>query len=361
MAAIPKGSTVVLVGTRKGLYVFHSKDRRRWKLAGRYFEGIPVHHARYDPQEGVGWAAVNSGQWGPLVHRSKTLTKWTRGKAGPAYSKKSGWSVAKIWNVVGGGPAAPGVLYAGVEPAGLFRSEDAGDSWKLVDGLTSHATRPKWNPGNGGLCLHTVLPDPKSAKKMVVGISAVAVFSTENGGDTWKTMNDGMTARWFPDHKPRDIGYCPHKLARDPEDPNTIYQQHHWGVFRWEEGRGRWLDVSRGLSSSFGFGLAVGSDGGSAYVVPLKSDGDRTTLGEMAVYRTRNRGRAWQRLTTGLPRPAHLTILREGVGSDGQDPVGVYIATEQGQVFSTRDGGDHWDVIADNLAPAMSVTASPYP
>src|SRR3990172_596340 len=290
MAAVPRGSTVVLVGARKGLYVFHSKDRRRWKLAGRYFEGIPVHHARYDPQEGVGWAAVNSGQWGPLVHRSKTLTKWTRGKAGPAYSKKSGWSVAKIWNVVGGGPAAPGVLYAGVEPAGLFRSEDDGgswervegptshatrpqggrrggggrrglfrseddgDSWELVEGLTSHATRPKWEPGNGGLCLHTILPDPKSAKRMVVGISAVAVFSTENGGDTWKTMNDGMTARWFPDHKPRDVGYCPHKLARDPEDPNTIYQQHHWGVFRWEDAKGRWLDVSRGLSSSFGFG-----------------------------------------------------------------------------------------------------------
>jgi photosystem II stability/assembly factor-like uncharacterized protein len=253
------------------------------------------------------------------------------------------------------------VLYAGVEPAGLFRSEDDGDSWKLVDGLTSHATRPKWNPGGGGLCLHTILPDPKSAKRMVIGISAVAVFATEDGGATWKTMNDGMSARWFPDRKPHEIGYCPHKLARDPEDPNTIYQQHHWGVFRWDDGKRRWLDVSRGLSSSFGFGLAVGSDGGSAYVVPLKGDGDRTTLGEMAVYRTRNRGGAWQRLTTGLPRPAHLTILREGVGSDAQDPVGIYVATEQGQVFSTRDGGDHWDVIADNLAPAMSVTASTYP
>ena len=358
---IPRDSTVTLVGTRKGLYVFHSRDRRKWKLAGRYFDGVPIHNARYDPEEGVAWAAVNNFQFGPVVHRSKTLTKWTRGKSGPAYPKKSGWSVAKVWNVQPGGPAQPGVLYAGVEPAGLFRSEDDGDSWEQVDGLTKHHTRPKWNPGNGGLCLHTILPDPTNAKRMVVGISAVAVFRTEDGGDTWKPSNTGMSAQWFPDHKPREIGYCPHKLSRDAEDPSTIYQQHHWGVFRWEEGRGRWIDVSRGLPSSFGFGLATGSDGGSAFVVPLKSDGDRTTLGGMAVYRTRNGGRAWQRLTTGLPRPAHLTILREGVASDGQDPVGVYVATEQGQVFATRDGGDHWDVIADNLAPAMSVTASPYP
>ncbi len=358
---IAKGSTVVLVGTRKGLYVFHSKDRRKWKLAGRYFEGIPVHNARYDPQAGVAWAAVNSFQWGPVVHRSKTLTKWTRGKAGPAYPKKSGWSVAKVWNVVGGGPANPGVLYAGVEPAGLFRSDDDGDSWEQLDGLTSHPTRAKWNPGAGGLCLHTVLPDPKNPKRIVAAASAVAVFRTENGGDSWKTMNTGMTAEWFPDKRPKEIGYCPHKLVRDAADPSVLYQQHHWGVFRFDEGRRRWVDISRGLSSSFGFGIAAGSDAGTAFVVPLKSDMDRTTLGEMAVYRTRNGGRAWQRLTTGLPRPAHLTILREGVGSDGQAPTGVYVGTEQGQVFATRDNGDHWGTIADNLAPVMSVTASPYP
>ena len=358
---IPKDSTVVLVGTRKGLYVFHAKDRRRWKLAGRYFEGTPVHSARYDPEEGVAWAAVNSFQWGPLVHRSKTLTKWTRGKSGPAYPKKSGWSVAKVWNVVGGGPANPGVLYAGVEPAGLFRSEDDGDSWTQLDALTAHPTRAKWNPGAGGLCLHTVLPDPRSAKRIVVAASAVAVFRTEDGGDTWRTMNAGMTAPWFPDKHPKEIGYCPHKLARDAEDPSTLYQQHHWGVFRWDEEKARWTDVSRGLSSSFGFGLAAGTRGGSAFVVPLRSDGDRTTLGEMAVYRTRTRGRSWQRLTTGLPRPAHLTILREGVATDGQSPTGVYVGTEQGQVFCTRDGGDHWDTIADNLAPVMSVTASAFP
>ena len=361
MTTIPRGSTVVLVGTRKGLYVVHGKDRERWKLAGRYFEGVPVHNARYDPAEGVAWAAVNSFQWGPVVHRSRTLTKWTRGKAGPAYPKKSGWSVAKVWNVVGGGSAQPGVLYAGVEPAGLFRSEDDGDSWTQVAGLTKHPTRPKWQPGNGGLCLHTILPDPKDAKRMVVGISAVAVFRTDDGGDTWRPMNDGMTARWFPDRKPRDVGYCPHKLARDAEDPSVLYQQHHWGVFRWEEGRGRWIDVSRGLPSSFGFGLAPGSQGGTAFVVPLTGDEDRTTPGEMAVYRTKTAGRAWQRLTTGLPRPAHLTILREGVASDGLDPVGVYVGTEQGQVFATRDGGDRWDLVADNLAPVMSVTASPFP
>ncbi len=361
MATIPKGSTVVLVGTRKGLYVFHSKDRRRWKLAGRYFEGLPVHNARYDPAEAMAYAAVNSTHWGATVQRSRNLTKWTRGKQGPSYPKASGWSVAKVWNVMAGGPADPHVLYAGVEPAGLFRSEDDGDSWDLVDALTKHPTRSKWSPGNGGLCLHTVLPDPKDAKHLVVGISAVGVFETRDGGEKWRTMNQGMTAQWFPDRKTREIGYCPHKLARDPEDANTIYQQHHFGVFRWDDRKDRWVDVSRGLPSSFGFALAAGSDGGHAYVVPLKSDGDRTTLGEMAVYRTKDGGRRWQRLTNGLPKPAHLTILREGAATDGQDPLGVYVATENGQLFSSRDGGDHWDAIAEHLPLAVSVTASPFP
>jgi photosystem II stability/assembly factor-like uncharacterized protein len=359
MTTIPKGSTVVLVGTRKGLYVFHSRDRKRWRPAGRYFEGLPVHHAIYVPDERTGYAAVNSTHWGATVQRSRTLTKWVRAKAGPAYPKKTGWSVAKVWNVRAS-PAESGVLYAGVEPAGLFRSEDDGDSWELVDALTRHPTRPKWSPGNGGLCLHTILPDPKDARRMIVGISAVGVFATEDGGDTWRTMNRGMTAEWFPKEKP-EIGYCPHKLARDGEDPSVVYQQHHGGVFRWDDRADRWVDISRGLPSRFGFALAAGADGGSAYVVPLKGDFDRTTLGEMAVYRTRSAGRSWQRLTVGLPRPAHLTVLREGLGADGLDPLGVYVATEQGQVFFTRDGGDRWDLVAENLPPAMSVTASPFP
>lgn len=360
MAAIPKGSTVVLVGTRKGLFVFHSKDRKRWKLATRYTT-TNVHHAAYDPEEGLAYAAVNSAHWGPLVHRSRNLTKWTRGKSGPSYPKESGWSVQRVWHVRPGGPAQPGVLYAGVEPAGVFRSPDDGDTWESLSGLTNHATRSKWEPGNGGLCLHTILPDPKNPKRMTVGISAVGVFRTEDGGDTWKTMNQGMTAYWFPDKKTREIGYCPHKIVRDGEDPSVLYQQHHFGVFRWVDGKDRWVDVSRGLSSNFGFGLAAGTDGGNAYVVPLKSDGDRTTLGEMAVYRTRDAGRRWQRLTNGLPKPAHLTILREGVATDAEDPLGVYVATENGQVFYSRDAGEHWDMIAENLPPAMSITASPFP
>jgi len=359
MTTIPKGSTVVLVGTRKGLYVFHSRDRRRWRLAGRFFDGLPVHHAAYAPDEGTAYAAVNSTHWGATVQRSRGLTKWIRGKAGPTYPKASGWSVAKVWNVRAS-PAEPGVLYAGVEPAGLFRSEDDGDSWDLIPALTKHPTRPKWSPGNGGLCLHTILPDPANKKRMIAGISAVGVFATEDGGETWRTMNRGMSADWFPNEKP-EIGYCPHKLARDPEDPTVVYQQHHGGVFRWDDGKDRWVEISRGLPSKFGFALAAGAEGGHAYVVPLKADTDRTTLGEMAVYRTRDSGRRWQRLTNGLPKPAHLTILREGVATDGEDPLGVYVATENGQLFHSRDGGDHWGAIAEHLPLAMSVTASPFP
>ncbi len=360
MAAIPKDSTVVSVGTEKGLFVFHSKDRRRWKLAGRFFDGMPVHSARYDPGNGVAYAAVNSGHWGPLIHRSTNLTSWTKGKHGPAYAKKTGWSVKRIWQVEAGGPAQPGVVYAGVEPAGLFRSEDDGDSWRLVEGLTSHPTRPKWQPGGGGLCLHTILPHPRDGRRMIVAISSVGVLATEDGGDAWRPVSTGMRAAWFPNQTP-EIGYCPHKLARDPEDPDVLYQQHHGGVFRFDPRRGRWVDVSRGLPSKFGFALAAGGDGGRAYVVPLKGDFDRTTMGEMAVYRTKDGGRAWQRLTAGLPRPAHLTVLREGAAVDGEDPLGVYVATENGQLFYSRDGGDHWGAIAEHLPLTMSVTASPYP
>ena len=360
MATIPKGSTVVLVGTRKGLYVFHSRDRKRWKLGGRYFDGLPVHNARYVPAENTAYAAVNSTHWGATVQRSRNLTKWIRGKKGPAYPKDTKWSVAKVWNVDAGGPAQPGVVYAGVEPAGLFRSEDDGDSWELIAGLTKHPTRAKWSPGNGGLCLHTILPDAKNAKRMLVGISAVGVFSTEDGGEKWRTLNQGMSAYWFPNETP-DIGYCPHKLARDAEDPSVVYQQHHGGVFRWDEGKGRWIEISRGLPSKFGFAMATGTDAGHAYVVPLKADSDRTTMGEMAVYRTRDGGRRWQRLTNGLPRPAHLTILREGLATDGGDPLGVYVATENGQLLYSRDGGDRWDAIAEHLPLSMSVSASPFP
>lgn len=359
MAAIPKGSTVVTVGTEKGLFVFHSRDRKRWKLAGRHFDGVPVHDAMYDPEEGLAFAAVNSSHWGPLVHRSRTLSTWTRGKAGPAYAKDTGWSVKRIWQVEAGGPSQPGILYAGVEPAGLFRSKDDGDSWELVTGLTDHASRKDWQPGGGGLCLHTILPHPDRAGEMLVAISAVGVFRTDDGGEKWRPMNQGMRAPWFPKEQP-ELGYCPHKLARDEEDPDVLYQQHHGGVFRWDPRRGRWVDVSRGLPSKFGFPMAAGGDG-TAFVVPMHGDFDRTTLGEMAVYRTRDGGRRWQRLTNGLPKPAHLTVLREGLATDSQDPLGVYVATENGQLFASRDGGDHWTAIAEHLPLAMSVTASTYP
>lgn len=360
MAAIPKGSTVVLVGTEKGLFVFHSKDRKRWKLAGRHFDGLPVHDAVYEPEEGMAYAAVNSYHWGPLVHRSSSLTKWIRGASGPKYAKRTGWSVKRIWNVEPGGHSQPGILYAGVEPAGLFRSTDDGDSWRLVSGLTSHPSRKDWQPGGGGLCLHTILPHPDRANEMLVGISAVGVFKTEDGGDTWRPMNQGMRVPWYPKERP-EIGYCPHKLARDGEDPDVVYQQHHGGVFRWDPRRDRWVDISRGLPSKFGFPLVAGGRGGHAYLVPMKGDFDRTTMGALAVYRTKDRGRRWQRLTKGLPRPAHLTILREGLATDEQEPLGVYVATENGQLFGSRDGGDRWTAIAENLPLSMSVTASTYP
>jgi photosystem II stability/assembly factor-like uncharacterized protein len=370
MADIKKGDTVVLAGTKKGLFVFHSRDRKKWKTRGPYHEGYPIQHAVLDPSDGKTlYAGVTSFHWGTRVVRSGNFgARWTKGKDGPHYSKESGLSVDKIWQVK---TDDEGTLYAGVEPAGLFRSKDRGDSWKSVDGLNGRPERKDWQAGNGGLCLHTVLPYPGDPSKMVVGISSVGVFGTKDGGETWKVMNGGIHGVFEPDKVMKDgeIGTCPHKIARDGSDPRILYQQNHAGVYRRAEGDNKWVGsesglprtrVEKGRRWTFGFPV-VGhpSKRGWAYLVPLQSDYNRVGIdGGLAVWRTKDGGRKWQKVSKGLPtKHTFLTVLRDGARADPNDPAGIYIGTTNGQIYSSRDDGDSWGLMAENLPGILSIEA----
>ena len=365
-----KGDTVVVAGTKKGLFLFHSRDRKKWKTRGPYHEGCEIQHAMLDPTDGkTVYAGVTSYHWGTRVVRSSNFGgRWLRGKEAPKYSKKSGLSVDKIWQVK---TDDEGALYAGVEPAGLFRSEDKGDSWKSVDGLNARPERKGWQAGNGGLCLHSVLPYPGNTNKMVIGISSVGVFGTKDGGETWKVMNGGIHGVFEPDKVMKDgeIGTCPHKLARDGADPRVLYQQNHAGVYRRTEGDDAWVltesglprtKVEKGRRWSFGFPV-VGhpSKKGWAYLVPMESDFNRVGIGGgLSVWRTTNGARTWSKSSKGLPtKESFLTVLRDGARADTNDPAGVYVGTTTGQLFFSRDEGSSWGLLADRLPAVFSVEA----
>lgn len=361
MADVRKGDTVIVVGTRKGLFIFHSRDRRNWKSRGPFFEGKTIKHAILDPEEGRSiWAGVVTGHWGPTIQRSMDFGEsWIRGKRDPHFSKESGLSVDRIWQIQ---PDLDGNLWAGVEPAGLFRSEDGGETWASVDGLNYRPDRKGWQPGAGGLCLHTILPYPGDSRRMVVGISAVGVLGTNDGGRSWRVMNGDVRADFLPEKVTEEdqIGSCVHKIVRDSANPAILYQQNHCGVYRRQRGDPAWKAIERGLPATFGFPMAAHPHkAGIVYTVPLISDFNRVTSGaSMAVYRTTNGGERWERLSTGLPQEgAYLTILREGMRTDQNDPLGVYVGTKNGQLYYSRDEGESWETMADLLPPIQSVDA----
>jgi len=355
--SVKKGDTVVLAGTKKGLFVLASRDRKTWKTEGRFFEGLPVYHAMSDGKDV--YATVTSEHWGPSVQRSSSWgARWTR--AAPAYPKASGLSVARVWNVA---QDDDGRLYAGVEPAGLFASDDKGKSWKGVDGFNAQPGRKDWMPGGGGLCLHTVLPYPGDARRMVVAASAVGIFGTNDAGGSWRVMNGGIDAPWLPQKKTVEgmVGTCPHKLVRDARDPAMLYMQNHAGVYKRRRGDDQWTPIMKGLPGPFGFPMvAHPHDKGTVYTVPLVADMDRVTPnGAMSVYRTKNGGTSWSRLSKGLPQKgAFLTVLREGLATDGKDPAGLYVGTTGGHLYASRDEGGSWSAVSETLPPILSVHAT---
>lgn len=358
------GDVVVLIGTSKGLFTLRAgPDRQRWELGGPWFAGEEIYAAALDTRDGRARLLVGatSSHWGPSVYRSDDLGRtWVEPEVGAlAFGEGTGAAVARVWQLQPAGEAQPDVVYAGVEPAALFRSNDGGVSFRLDQGLWDHPHRPLWQAGGGGLCLHTVLPDPMGGARLAVAVSAAGFYRTLDGV-TWEAANAGIAAPFLPEPTP-EFGQCVHKVDRHPSEPDTLFLQHHWGVYRSDDFGGRWREVGANhLPSTFGFPIVVDPNRpGCAYVLPLTSDGFRCTAdGRLRVYRTTDGGTSWHPLEEGLPqRDAYLTVLRDGFIADTLDPTGLYLGTRTGEVFASADGGATWAELARHLPPVLCVKA----
>ena len=351
------GQIELLVGTKKGAFILEADaERRSWQLRGPFCETWPIHHLSRG-SDGTLYAGGGSEWYGPAVWRSADDgASWAPSSEGLTYGDDAP-KITTVWNVT----PVNGTVYAGVEPAGLFRSDDGGATWRHVAGLREHPSCPEWQPGNGGLCLHSIVAHPTDEQRMWVGISAVGTFETIDGGRTWQTRNRGVRADFMPGPPP-EFGQCVHKLGLHSATPETLYQQNHCGVYRSDDGGRQWTDITPGLPSQFGFPLAVHPhDPATIYVIPLNGDdrGRHMIDGSAAVWRSRDRGESWQRLASGLPQQgAYLGVLREAMAVDTHEPAGVYFGTSTGQVFASADEGESWTLAADYLPPIWSLEAA---
>jgi len=376
----------VFVGTRKGGIVFTSDEaRKKWQADDMQFKSWSVMHMQLDPRDQRLHAATSHFVYGPTTHYSDDLGKtWSQAKQVPALTRPSrsgrpagtvdemfraegGESLAdkpekmvQVWHIEPGRATEPGVLYAGAQPASLFVSRDRGETWSINEPLYDHPQRGKWNPGAGGMCLHTILLDPGNPKRMYIAVSAAGCYRTDDGGQTWAPFNKNVLAEFMPDKYP-EFGQCVHKMAMHPSNPQLIYQQNHCGVYRSDNGGDDWIDIGEGrLPSRFGFPVAVHPhDPKTAYIALEESDQYRMSVdSKFSVWRTRNSGNSWERTSKGLPDRAHLVVLREAMGTDSLPDAGIYIGTSTGQLFHSRDAGDSWELLADFLPPIQSVEAA---
>ncbi len=355
--------TTVMVGTKKGAFVFESEDdRRTWKSSGPHFKGTEVYHVTYDPRNKTMLAAVDSFVWGPTVAKSTDMGRnWKESKKAPKLPRESKLSVVRIWHIQPANEDEPDVVYCGTDPAELFKSKDGGESWTLNKALFKDETRPKWQAGFGGLCLHSILVHPKDPDSLLVAISAVGVMKSTDGGESWAFRNKDVLADFFPPKRQYpEYGQCPHHLVRHPSRPDVIYQQNHCGVYRSDDGAETWVDISRGLPSRFGFPVAVDSnDPRRIYVGPAASGAARIPpKNRFLVWASDDAGKSWSSLGAGLPKRSFYNVLREGMASDTEDPCGVYFGTTTGQLYGSRNGGRRWGLIADGLPPIYSVVAT---
>jgi photosystem II stability/assembly factor-like uncharacterized protein len=349
----------LLVGTPKGAFILDGNAaREEWQVRGPLCEGWPIHDISVDPNSGALLAGGGSPWYGAAVWRSEDLGEtWTHSSEGMTYGD-DGPKVKTVWNVT----ASNGTIYAGVEPAGLFRSTDAGATWEHVEGLTGHPTRDKWEPGNGGLILHSIVPHPEDHDRVWVGISAVGAFETRDGGRSWETRNKGVRADFNPEDKYPEFGQCVHKLVMAADGGEHLYQQNHCGVYRSTDGGKQWQEITEGLPTQFGFPMAAHPrDPNTVWTIPMtEPDQGRFMVdGHAAVYRTHDGGDTWIKATDGLPTDnAYISVLREAMAVDRLDPVGVYFGTSTGQLYGSRDEGRTWRLIADNLPAIWSVDAA---
>jgi len=353
--------TELLVGTKKGLFVLEGEPGAPFEVTTRAFAGEPVENALRDPRSGRLLASVTSAFYGPkLWYTDDPAGEWEQAQ-GVALPEGGDAALERIWVIVAG--EADGTIYAGGDPGVLFESRDGGESFALNRGLWEHPTRPKWTPGGGGLCLHSIATWPDEPDRIAVAISAAGVWLSDDRGETWRKGNAGLKPNYVPEDMPEDeVGLCVHRLRRAPTRPERIFMQFHGGVYRSDDAGESWHDIAPGLPSDFGFPLAIDpADPDSAYVIPLVADMDRVTPeGRVRVYETRDAGATWTPRGNGLPpEHAYLTILREAFDWAGEgEALELYFGATSGGVFGSGDAGASWFDAATHLPPVLSVTAA---
>jgi len=362
----------VLVGTRKGAFILTADGKReKWDVSGPHFAGWELFHVKGSPVDPNRLYASQSSSWfGQTMQRSddggQTWTavgnkfvydgipgthQWYDGTQHP-------WEFARVWHLE---PSLtdPDTVYAGVEDAALFRSTDGGQNWEELSGLRKHTTGPSWQPGAGGLCLHTIVLDPSNPQRIYIAISAAGAFRTDDGGTTWKPINRGLRSEYIPDPH-AEVGHCVHRIAMHPSRPGVLFMQKHWDVMRSDDAGDSWREVSGNLPTDFGFPIDVHAhEPETIYVVPIKSDAEHFPLeGKLRVYRSRTGGNEWEALTNGLPQSdCYVNVLRNAMCTDSLDSCGIYFGTTGGQVYCSADAGDSWIPIVRDLPPVLSVEA----
>ena len=366
----------VLVGTRKGAFILTSDGGRdKWDVSGPHFAGWEIYHINGSPVDQNRLYASQSSSWfGQVMQRSNDGGKtWEAVGNEFTYEGVPGthmwydgtphpWEFKRVWHLE---PSLsdPDTVYAGVEDAALFRTTDGGTSWHELSGLRKHGSGAGWQPGAGGLGLHTILLDPSNPQRIIIAISAAGVFRTDDGGDTWRPANRGLKSKYLPDPN-AEVGYCVHNLAMHPSRPDTLFMQLHWNVMRSDDAADSWQLISGNLPSDFGFPVAVNSqEPNTVYVVPIKSDSEHFVPdAKLRVYRNRTGGDEWEALTNGLPQEnCYVNVLRDAMAVDLLDPCGVYFGTTGGQVYVSPDGGDHWSAIVHDLPAVLSVEVQTLP
>jgi hypothetical protein len=354
--------TELLVGTKKGLIVLDGEPGSTFEVTERLFAGEPVEYALRDPRTGRVYASVTSPFYGPkLWYADDPAGEWEQAR-GVALPEGGDAALERIWVIVPG--EREGTVYAGGDPGALFESRDGGATFELNEALWKHPSRSRWQPGAGGLCLHSIETWPGEPDRLAIGISAAGVWLTEDGGGTWRSGNEGLVARYLPEDAPPDeaVALCVHRLQRAPTRPERIYMQFHGGVYRSDDAGRTWTDIADGLPSDFGFPLALDpADPDSAYVIPLNADIDRVTPdGRVRVYETRDAGASWTPRGDGLPtEEAYLTILREAFAGVGEgEALELYFGATSGAVYGSADAGASWFEAAANLPPVYSLAVT---
>ncbi len=336
---------VVMVGTAKGAFFFTSDEKRKdWKLAGPHLAGWDVFSLMGEPRPGGRiYAGTTHYSFGATVRvTDDSGNEWVQLEGRPHYPKDTGWELKKIWQLTPGHPSEPQTIWAGVDEAGLFVSRDRGQSWSEIQSLTRDHNRNKWFAGGGGLCLHTILIDPKNKDRMWVGISAVGAFRTEDGGRSWKNLNK-MLPQLPTGSDDGSICCCVHKIVMDPRDASTLYMQYHGGVFKSTDGGDNWAAIENGLPGNFGFPMVI-TKAGELLIAPLQSDETRVMRdGKLSVYKSTDGGASWQPKSNGLPaEPQYVGVLRDAMAVDSLDAPGVYFGTTMGEVYASSDAGESW-------------------